>query len=52
MYILIETTRRSYRTNKDQSRDSFRTYENKGKDSSPRIGWFHASGKVEILNVC
>ena len=26
--------------------------ENKGKNSIPRMGWFHASGIAEIINVC
>ena len=52
MEILIKTTRISSRTNKDQRGGSFRTDEKKGKKSSPRMGWFCASGTVEILNVC
>ena len=51
MYILIETTRSSSRTNKYQIGYSLRTDENKGKKISPIIGWFCASVTVEILNV-
>ena len=51
MYILIETTRSSSITNKDQIGYSFRTDEKKCNKSSPRMGWFCASGTVEILNV-
>ena len=51
MDTIIKTTRRFYRTNKDQIFDFFRTDEKKGKMSSLRMGWFHASGTVELLNV-
>ena len=50
MDILIETTRISSRNNKDQIGYSFRTDENKGKKSIPRMGWFSVSGTVAILN--
>ena len=51
MEILIETTRISSINNKYQRVDFFITDSNKGKNISPRMGWFLASGKVEILNV-
>ena len=51
MEILIKKTRRFSRTNKFQIEDSFRTDEKKGKNISPRMGLFWASGTVEILNV-
>ena len=51
MEILIKTTIISYRTNKYQRGHSFRTDEKKGKKSIPRMGWFSASGTVEILHV-
>ena len=51
MDILIKTTRISSINNKDQRRDSLKTDENKGKNSSPRMGWFSDSGSVESLNV-
>ena len=51
MEILIKTTRISNKTNKYHRGDSFRTDEKKGEESSPRMGWFHASETVEILNV-
>ena len=44
-------TRSSYRNNKYQRGDSFRTDEKKGKNSIPRMGWFCASETFEILNV-
>ena len=49
MDSLIVTTRSSSRNNKYQIWDSFRTDEKKGENSSPRMGWFRASGTVEIL---
>ena len=52
MDIIIKTTRRSSRTNKNQIEDLFRIDENKSKKGNPRIWWFCASGTVEILNVC
>ena len=51
MDILIETTIRSPRTNKYQRGYSFITDEKRGKNNSPRMGWFCASGTLEILNV-
>ena len=48
MDILIKTTRISSWKNKDQKGDSFRTDEKKVKNIIPRMGWFHASGTVEI----
>ena len=51
MDILIKTTRISSINKKYQRGDSFRTYLKKVKKSSPRMGWFRASVKVEILNV-
>ena len=51
MNILIETTRNFSRNNKHQRGDSFRTYGKEGKKSIPRMGWFIASGIVEIINV-
>ena len=52
MDILIETTRISSRNNKDQRGYLFRTDEKNGKKSSRRMGWFCASGIVEIPIVC
>ena len=51
MDIIIEKTIIYYRNNKDQRGDFFRTYEKKGKKSSPRMVWFCTTGTVEILNV-
>ena len=51
MEVLIEKTRSSSRTIKEQRGDSFKTDEKKGKNSSPRMELFSASGTVEILNV-
>ena len=51
MDILIKTTIIYSRNNKYQRGDSFKTDENKGKNSSSRMGWFRASGTVEIRNV-
>ena len=51
MDILIKTTRSSSRNNKYQRGDSFRIDKKKGKNSSPGMGQFRASGTVEILNV-
>ena len=50
MDIFIETTKISSGNNKDQRWDSFITDENKGEESSPKMGWFCASGTVEIFN--
>ena len=52
MEILIKTKSISSRTNKYQRGDLFITYEKKGKKSSTIMGWFCASGTVEIINVC
>ena len=46
MDIIIETTGSSFRNNKDQRVDPFKTDENKGKKISPRMGLFFASGTV------
>ena len=51
MNILTKTTRSSSRTNKNQRGDYFRTDTKRGKNISPIMGWFCASGIVEILNV-
>ena len=51
MDILIEKTRRYSRNNQDQRGYLFRTNEKKGKNSNPRMGWFRASGTVEIIYV-
>ena len=51
MDILIKTTRRSCKNKKYQRGYSFRTYEKKVKQSTPRMGLFRASVVVEILNV-
>ena len=51
MEILTKTTIISSINNKYQRGDLFRTDEKKGKKSSPRMGWFCASGTVEILNL-
>ena len=51
MDILTETTRISYKNNKDQKGESFRTDKKKGEKSSPRMGLLRASVTVEILNV-
>ena len=51
MDILIKTTRISSWKNKHQKGDSFRTDEKKVKKIIPRMGWFHASGPVEIIYV-
>ena len=50
MEILIKTTRISSRHTKDQRVHSIRTDEKKGKNSSPIMGLFRASGKVEKLD--
>ena len=51
MDILIRTTRISSWKNKYKRRDSFRTDKKKVKKISPRMGWFIASGPVEIIYV-
>ena len=49
MNILIETTRSSSRTNKDQSGDYFRIDEKKGKESSSRLGNFVLQEQLKSL---
>ena len=51
MDIFIKTIATSSRNNNDQRVDLFRTDGKKGKNSSAKTGWFHASVTVEILNV-
>ena len=51
MDIPTETKRISSRTNKYQKRDLFRRDEMKDRKSSSRMGLFHSSVRVKILNV-
>ena len=46
-----QKSRMSSWKNKNERGESFRKYEKKFKISSPRMGWFRYSGRVEILYV-
>ena len=52
MDIIIKTRIISSGNNKYQRGDLFRTDENIGKKSSPRMRWFYDSGTFESLDVC
>ena len=51
MDIPIKTTRMYSRKNKDRRGDLFRTNKKKVERISPRMGWFCASGPVEIIYI-